>query len=192
MKAASALAVATLFAPLLFACEEEKIIQGSGRGPASAGGSGLAAPSAEAPARRPIEEADFVENDQSRDPFRSYARMFAEELEDRGSTQLDVILPDYSIDELRLIGIVTRLEPARAMVVDPSGKGHVIRRGQFIGRPDLMRREGTTGATYQVNWRVDRIREGDVVLVREDPTNPDVPAVSRVLPLRTETGSENK
>jgi type IV pilus assembly protein PilP len=70
------------------------------------------------------------------------------------------------------------------MVVDPSGKGHVIRRGQFIGRPDILKREGQTGISYQVNWRVDRIRDGDVVLVREDPTNPDVPAVSRVLPLR--------
>lgn len=140
----------------------------------------------------PIDETEFVENDKSRDPFRSYARVFAEELKEQGPTQLEVLLPDYSIDELRLIGIVTRLEPARAMVVDPSGKGHVIRRGQFIGRPDLMRREGAAGASYQVNWRVDRIRDGDVVLVREDPTNPDVPAVSRVLPLRTDAAGELK
>ena len=55
-----------------------------------------------------------------------------------------------------------------------------------------MKKQGPAGATYQVNWRVDRIREGDVVLVREDPTNPDVPAVSRVLPLRTEPTLEAK
>lgn len=175
-----------LVAAALFSlgCEEEKIIQSSAtpRGPAS--GARPAASAAIAPGRQAIDESEFVENDKSRDPFRSYARMFAEELQGTGPTQLDVVLPEYSIDELKLIGIVTRLEPARAMVVDPSGKGHVIRRGQFIGRPDLMRREGSQGATYQVNWRVDRIREGDVVLVREDPTNPDVPAVSRVLPLR--------
>jgi len=171
---------------LLFACDEP-VVQSTARPRASADASAAASASA-VPAKSAIEESEFVENDQSRDPFRSYARMFEEELKDRGTTQLEVVLPDYSIDELRLIGIVTRLEPARAMVIDPTGKGHVIRRGQFIGRPDLMRREGASGGTYQVNWRVDRIRDGDVVLVREDPTNPDVPAVSRVLPLRTETG----
>jgi type IV pilus assembly protein PilP len=175
---------------LLFACEDEQIIKSPTRGAASASPSSLA--SAAVPARAAIEEAEFIENDKSRDPFRSYARMFAEEMKERGPTQLEVLLPEYSIDELRLIGIVTRLEPARAMVVDPSGKGHVIRRGQFIGRPDLMKKQGPAGATYQVNWRVDRIREGDVVLVREDPTNPDVPAVSRVLPLRTEPTLESK
>jgi type IV pilus assembly protein PilP len=173
-----------LLALSLLACEEEKIIQGptGPRAPASA--SAPSASPAPLPGRGVIDETEFVENDKSRDPFRSYARMFADELKGTGPTQLEVMLPEYSIDELKLIGIVTRLEPARAMVVDPTGKGHVIKRGQFIGRPDLMRREGAQGMTYQVNWRVDRIREGDVVLVREDPTNPDVPAVSRVLPLR--------
>lgn len=166
------------------ACEEERIIQSSARAPSPAGSASAAASAI--PARVAIDEAEFVENDKSRDPFRSYARVFAEEMKAPDKVQLDIVLRDYSIDELKLIGIVTRLEPARAMVVDPTGKGHVIRRGQFIGRPDLVRREGTSTGTYQVNWRVDRIREGDVVLIREDPTNPDVPAVSRVLPLRTE------
>jgi type IV pilus assembly protein PilP len=168
---------------LLFACEDDPIIQA----PPAPRASSAAAPSASAsaaPPARSIDESEFVENDKSRDPFRTYARMFAEELKGTGQVQLEVVLPEYSIDELRLIGIVTRLEPARAMVVDPKGKGHVIRRGQFIGRPDMLKREGQSGTTYQVNWRVDRIRDGDVVLVREDPTNPDVPAVSRVLPLR--------
>jgi type IV pilus assembly protein PilP len=169
----------------MLACEDDQIIQSTTRAPAASGSAAEAAASA-TPVRAAIEEAEFVENDKSRDPFRSYARVFAEEMKAPDHVQLDIVLRDYSIDDLKLIGIVTRLEPARAMVVDPTGKGHVIRRGQFIGRPDLVRREGTSTGTYQVNWRVDRIRDGDVVLVREDPTNPDVPAVSRVLPLRTE------
>jgi len=181
----SRLRICALLSAGLLACEEEKIIQSTARAPKPADSAAEAAASA-APVRPPIDESEFVENDKSRDPFRSYARIFAEEMSAPDQVQLDIVLRDYSIDELKLIGIVTRVEPARAMVVDPTGKGHVIRRGQFIGRPDLVRREGTTTGTYQVNWRVDRIREGDVVLVREDPTNPDVPAVSRVLPLRTE------
>ena len=177
---------ALLLSPVgVLACED-KVIQSTARAPAAASGSAAEPAASATPARAAIEEVEFVENDKSRDPFRSYARVFAEEMKAPDHVQLDIVLRDYSIDDLKLIGIVTRLEPARAMVVDPTGKGHVIRRGQFIGRPDLVRREGTSTGTYQVNWRVDRIRDGDVVLVREDPTNPDVPAVSRVLPLRTE------
>lgn len=184
MKRLTGLLAASLL--LLAGCEEEQIIQSKPRPRQPAAGAAGAAGTAAIPPRVPIDESDFVENDKSRDPFRSYASLFAGELQVTTPSQLEIVLPEYSIDELKLIGIVTRVQPARAMVVDPNGKGHVIRRGQFIGRPDVMRRDGNASASYQVNWRVDRIREGDVVLIREDPTNPDVPAVSRVLPLRTE------
>ena len=69
------------------------------------------------------------------------------------------------------------------MLVDPTGKGHVVRRGDFVGRADVVQLAGATGATYELNWRLDRIRDGDVVLVREDPNNPDVPAATKVIPL---------
>ncbi|HWP07757.1 MAG TPA: pilus assembly protein PilP, partial [Polyangiaceae bacterium] len=89
-----------------------------------------------------------------------------------------------------LVGIVTRIDPARAMLVDPSGKGHVVHRGDFVGRADVVQLGGQSGSTYQLNWRLDRIRDGDVVLVREDPNNPDVPAATKVIPLRPETAAE--
>lgn len=155
-----------------------------------AGAARTAAPKASASAERvasprvPIDESDFTESDRSRDPFRSYARAFAQETKGRVHSQREVVLPEYALDELKLIGIVTRLQPPKAMLVDPTGKGHVIQRGQFVGRPDVVQGGGRTGTTYEVNWRVDRIRDGDVVLVREDPTNPDVPTVTRVIPLR--------
>lgn len=153
-----------------------------------------AAPSAQAapPPRPAIDEAEFVETDRSRDPFRSYARSFVEEAKGSVRSQLEVVLSDYSLDELKLIGIVTRLQPAKAMLMDPSGKGHVIQRGQFVGRADVIRGTDRAGSTYQINWRVDRIREGDVVFVREDPKNPDVPTVTRVVPLRPEGTIEGR
>ena len=101
----------------------------------------------------------------------------------RVKSQRQVLLAEFSVDDLKLIGIVTRLEPARAMLVDPTGKGHVVRRGDFVGRADVVQIAGATGATYELNWRLDRIRDGDVVLVREDPNNPDVPAATKVIPL---------
>jgi type IV pilus assembly protein PilP len=143
-------------------------------------------PAANAPPRVRIEESDFVESDRNRDPFRSYARAFVEENKGATRNQREVVLGDYSLDELKLIGIVTRMQPAKAMLVDPTGKGHVIQRGQFVGRPDVVQGTGRSGSTYEVNWRVDSIRDGDVVLVRSDPANPDVPTATRVIPLRPE------
>jgi type IV pilus assembly protein PilP len=143
------------------------------------------------PARREFPEAEFVETERSRDPFRSYSGRFVEEAKTTAvRSQRQVVLAEFAVDELKLVGIVTRITPARAMLVDPSGKGHVVHRGDFVGRADLVQLGGQQGSTYQLNWRLDRIRDGDVVLVREDPNNPDVPAATKVIPLRPETGLE--
>ena len=37
-----------------------------------------------------------------------------------------------------------------------------------------------------LNWRVDRIRPNEVVLTREDPTAPNRPPLTRIIPLHTE------
>ena len=129
-----------------------------------------------------FQETDFAETERSRDPFRSYSDLFAEQARQRVRSQRQVVLDRYSIEELLLIGIVTRIQP-RAMLRDPQGKGHVVAPGQFIGRAERVQ-AGLTGAEYEVNWRVDRIRPTDIVLVREDPSHPDVPTATKVIPLR--------
>lgn len=152
-----------------------------------------AAASASAPMPKlEVLEAEFTENERSRDPFRSFAQSFAQDKNTRVKSQREVILSQYALDELKLIGIVTRAEPAKAMLVDPTGKGFVVQRGQFVGRPDVVQAAGSSGATYEINWRVDRIRPSDVVLIREDPQNPDVPSATRVIPLRPEETAEDK
>ena len=162
-----------------------------------------AAPAAAKPGAKPAEvdpgpapkveivEAEFTESERSRDPFRSFSDIFKEETQGAAKSQREVVLSQFSIDELKLIGIVTRAEPAKAMLVDPGGMGHVVKRGQFVGKADIVQAAGRTGASYEINWRVDRIRDGDIVLIREDPQNPDVPSATRVIPLRPE-GSEVK
>jgi type IV pilus assembly protein PilP len=165
---------------------------------APAAGSGAASPKARGaasaaplPPRREFPEAEFTETERSRDPFRSYSAKFAEEVKGRVKSQRQVKLAEFSVDDLKLVGIVLRIVPARAMLVDPTGRGHVVHRGDFVGRADLVQMRGTQGSTYELNWRLDRIRDGDVVLVREDPNNPDVPAATKVIPLRPE-GEEFK
>jgi type IV pilus assembly protein PilP len=154
---------------------------------ASASGAALTAPP-----KVEVQETEFTENERSRDPFRSFAASFVEDSKAKVHSQREVILSDYALDELKLIGIVTRVEPAKAMLVDPKGKGYVIQRGNFVGRADVVQAAGSSGATYEINWRVDRIRSSDVVLIREDPSNPDVPSATRVIPLRPDEGPDDQ
>lgn len=191
MTARPCLAFALLL-PFAVACEDPVVMSTVTAPPPAPPAPEASASAAAANPRNVIDEADFTESERSRDPFRSYARAFAEETKGLVHSQRDVVLSDYSLDELKLIGIVTRVVPAKAMLIDPTGKGHVIQRGQFVGRADVVQGAGRSGATYEVNWRVDRIRDGDVVLVREDPTNPDVPTLSRVIPLRPEGSGVGK
>jgi len=131
-------------------------------------------------------ENDFVESDRNRDPFRSFAGMFAEQSKKPTVNQRAVVLAQYSIDELKLVAIVLSADYPRAMLVDPGGKGWVVKRGDFIGRPDVVHTGGSNGADYQLNWRVERVRQGELVLQREDPAQPGIPPATRVIPLHTE------
>jgi type IV pilus assembly protein PilP len=155
--------------------------------PAASAAAAKAAEGAKPGATQVVEfqETDFSESERSRDPFRSFAKYFAEEARTKIKSQREVVLDQYSLDELRLVGIVTRVQPERALVIDPTGKGHIITRGQFVGRAEIVQ-GGGSGADYEINWRVERIRDADMVLVRDDPKNPDVPSATRIIALRTE------
>jgi type IV pilus assembly protein PilP len=126
---------------------------------------------------------DFIEASRMRDPFMSYAAEFAVEAKKRVKSQREVVLDQYPLDDLKLSALVTGIRPALAMLMDPAKTGHVVHEGQFVGRAEVVQ-GGTAGAEYEINWRVDRIRDTDIVLVREDPANPDVPTATRVIPLR--------
>jgi type IV pilus assembly protein PilP len=182
---------------LLAGCEDDKPPT-TATTPIGSGAPSAAAPPVNAPpaakdvAPAPkieVVEAELTESERSRDPFRSFLSIFKEESKGAARSQREVVLSQFAIDELKLIGIVTRVQPAKAMLVDPGGTGHVVQRGQFVGKADIVQAAGRTGASYEINWRVDRIRDGDIVLIREDPANPDVPTATRVIPLRPEGSS---
>ncbi len=137
--------------------------------------------------RMEFAENDFVESDRNRDPFRSFSAIIAPQEKKVAQVQKDVVLPQYSLDELKLVAIVTGGEYPRAMVVDPSGKGWVIKRGDWVGRPDVVHIGGANGTDYQINWRVNKVRDGDIVFTREDPAQPGIPPASRVIALRADS-----
>jgi type IV pilus assembly protein PilP len=134
-------------------------------------------------------ENDFVESDRNRDPFRSFI-VQSQAVNKTALNQRKVELAQYSIDELKLVAIVLGADQPRAMFVDPSGKGTVVYRGTFVCRPEVVHIGGSNGPEYQLNWRVDRIRDGDVVLIREDPAQPAIPAATRVVPLHPEADKQ--
>ena len=134
-------------------------------------------------------ENDFVESDRNRDPFRSFL-VQNQPVNKTALNQRKIELAQYSIDELKLVAIVTGGDQARAMFVDPNGKGTVVYRGSFVCRPEVVHIGGTNGPEYQLNWRVDRIRAADVVLIREDPAQPAIPPATRVIPLHPEADKQ--
>lgn len=136
--------------------------------------------------RREFRVEDFSETERSRDPFRSFIGTFTEQAKTRVKSERKVLINRFSIDELKLVGLVTRTDVPRAMLVDPTGLGWGVSKGDFIGKAELVHAAGPGGVDYELNWRVDRIREGDVVLIREDPAHPDIPAATRVLALHAD------
>jgi type IV pilus assembly protein PilP len=134
-------------------------------------------------------ENDFVESDHNRDPFRSFL-VQSQAVTKQALNQRKIELAQYSIDELKLVAIVLGADRPRAMFIDPTGKGTVVYKGTFVCRPEIVHLGGSNGPEYQLNWRVDRIRDGDVVLVREDPAQPAIPPATRVVPLHPETDKQ--
>ena len=127
-------------------------------------------------------EEDFAEIEtENRDPFRPYARAFKAQAS--VPAQRRVLMPGTSLEEMNLIAIITGVSQPRAMVTDTSDVGHVISRGDYIGRAEVVQSGGAEGIPVTLNWRVDSIRPGSVLLTREDPTAPDKPPLTRVMPM---------
>ncbi|MFK8002258.1 MAG: hypothetical protein AB8H86_21865 [Polyangiales bacterium] len=187
----------------LTGCDDEVVV----------GGSAPPAPAAEAPtapvapvapvapgaATAPEEEGeaevptlayvddDFVELDvRNRDPFRRFVAVAVGS--DTPSVQRRVIMPATSIEEMRLIAIVGGISQPRAMLQDTSGVGFVVKKDDYIGREEILQAGGSDSMPVTLNWQVARIRSasGEVVLTRTDPTAPDRPPLTRVIPLHDE------
>lgn len=137
-----------------------------------------------------LHEEDFVETDTSRDPFRSFSKTFAQQDTPVGRAQRTVMLDSYSIDELKLVGVVTGSTQARAMLVDPTGTGWIVTRGQYIGKPEIVSGAMPGAPSYEVNWRVDAIRPSDIVLVRQDPIEQGAPQATRIIALHPDEESK--
>ena len=134
-----------------------------------------------------INDSDFTESDTSRDPFHVFVQAVKPVAESKLAPQYQVLLEKYSVDELKLVAIISSGEGPRAMFIDPTGKGHTIQRGLHIGRGELVKLGAGAVSSYPLHWKVDRIRPNEVVLVREDTLHPEVQPTYRQIFLHAET-----
>ncbi len=133
----------------------------------------------------PVEEfteADFAATDKSRDPFRSFAKTFVAQAKGRTNIQRVILAERFALDELKLAGIVSRGD-VKVLLTDSTGLGWIVKVGDYVGKAEVVHTGGPTGSDVAINWRVDRVRENDVVFVREDPSHPEIPPTTRVVVL---------
>ena len=163
------------------------------RGPAAAGAPAGALPGSapgEAEASdlivHKLTEESFIESPSRRDPFRSFIIPLTKQETVSTTPQIISILDQYQIDELKLVAIVSSSGGAggspMAMVEDPAGVGHILRRGNYVGKGETVRRV-STGEEIQIFWKVARIREDAIVFEREDPFAATEATVTKILPL---------
>jgi type IV pilus assembly protein PilP len=119
--------------------------------------------------KRPLSNDDFTESENNRDPFRSYLETFAVQPPVLGK-QHKIILQKFSLDELKLVAIVSGDSVApRAMFVDPSGMGVNVMRGDHVSKADAT---------------VERIAPDRVLFqIEEDAGSGKVRMVERVIEL---------
>jgi Tfp pilus assembly protein PilP len=178
----------------LTGCEDEVVQAGRGMGgaapapaapaaaPAAGGATGTEATKAKAALA--YKDEDFVESMQNRDPFKIYTTAIKTEAASSDTLQRRVYMPTTAVEEMRLIAIITGVAKPKAMLVDPLGVGYVVERGDYVGRPKVVQASGNVAMT--LNWRVDRIRENEVVLTQEDAADPTRTALTKIIPLRQE------
>ena len=135
-----------------------------------------------------IAETDFIESLKRRDPFRPFIEVIVPKPEVHETVQREIKLEEYDIEQLKLIAIITNVGDPRAMVVPPNNEGFILRRGDYVGKPDFID-PGNNADRIQINWKVHRIHgsgakeERGVYLVRDDPLTPAPDDVTRFMPL---------
>jgi hypothetical protein len=146
----------------------------------------------------PVTDQSFVESPVVRDPF----RRFSNRIDIITTTDSRaVVLPRFSLDELRLVAVVLGTDSPYAMVKDPTNAGTILRRGMYVGRQEIIRSNVEGRTDYAVHWRVARISPArlrrapdgalaeipaEVVFEREDPLNPNAQVVERAVAMASQ------
>jgi hypothetical protein len=165
-------------------CGEDELPAAEGRGM----GSGGAAPASGAAAAAVPEKKDttLAFKERNRYPFLTYtaSSSAAVGVVDDVAPQRRVIMPTTDVESMRLMAVISGMPRPKAMLIDAMGVGYVVERGDYVGRGKVLQTAGTVQIV--MHWRVDRIRENEVVLTRADATDPTRPPLTRIVAMRDE------
>ncbi|MFN7132995.1 MAG: pilus assembly protein PilP, partial [Myxococcales bacterium] len=116
-----------------------------------------------------------------RDPFRSVLDDLKQVPEESAQVQANCgPLCKWELEQLKLVAVVSGLSNPLGMVEDPQGKGHVVRRGTYIGKH---------------NGKVTQIRSGEIVVsevFKDHLGKPHVNARVMKLPVENSTKDEEE
>lgn len=110
----------------------------------------------------PANQFDFSKK---KDPFKPFIAVKAEVVGPKKNDSPKLPLHSFDISQFRLIGVVADVKGNKAMVVDPSGKGYVLRVGMSIGKNEArITRIATTGieAVEQFRDENGKIRKENI------------------------------
>jgi len=114
-----------------------------------------------------------------RDPFRSILDDQARSDERTGGKTDCGPLCKWELEQLKLVAVISGVSNPLAMVEDPKGSGHVVRRGTFVGKR---------------NGKVTQIRAGEIVVTeifKDQMGKPHVQPIVIRLPQDKNKSSEN-
>jgi type IV pilus assembly protein PilP len=85
--------------------------------------------------------APSLEFNNRKDPFKPFVAPQAQTkkpFESAGTTSTKDLLPiqSYDLSKFKVAGIIVGLKENRALVIDPAGKGYVVKQGMLIGSND--------------------------------------------------------
>lgn len=134
--------------------------------------------------RHEFNDRDFVA-EQARDPFQSYVIIQAG-IGQRSSSSVkpephqsckrpdQFVATNYSYQDLRLVGIVAEDTQRKVLMIDTANLGHIIRRGDCVGKEKAVVKDiGTGYVTFVVDEDSDLKRPAQETSVQLHPGNLD-------------------
>jgi Tfp pilus assembly protein PilP len=147
--------------------------------------------------RHEFKDRDFAE-DQARDPFLDYVT--AQPGLGRGSNVAkpephqtckradQFVAPNYSYQDLRLVGIVAQATQRKVLMMDPAGVGRVIKRGDCVGKEKAVVKDiGAGYITFVVDEDPDTKRPATETSIQLHPGGVEYEVTSQPTPTAAPT-----
>ena len=115
----------------------------------------VADPAEKASLRHQFKDRDFAVEQSNRDPFQSFVvlqpgmgaatEMIKRDITKRCTRDEQMVATNYPYSDLRLVGIVAQGTQRKVLMMDPGNLGHIIKRGDCVGKEHAVVKDIGTG-----------------------------------------------